>query len=135
MLDILPFRTAYVPIRPHLVLNENPSNIFDKFPPSNNGREHYYNSIFKAARLNASVFERETSGQCLWVNNSNVCTGIFGMIMKNELDTSFIPSGFDPFRSYQLFSPLLFGMIFIPFGITLYLFQIQLDDRYICCFL
>ena len=109
MWDIIPFRAAYVPIRPYLVLKDDAKTYYDRFPSISDDREFFIDSLLRASKLNATIKEAETSGQCLWVNNSNVCTGIMRMMYENEVDTSLLSSTLVQYQTGNLFPDLKFG--------------------------
>jgi len=110
MWDILPFKTAYVPFGSLFKLKQNPTSYYDRFSPSPNENEHLLNSVLKATRLNATIEEEDTQGHCLWVNNTNVCTGIMKMIMDGHVDVSLLVSSLGSYQSGTLFPQLKFGL-------------------------
>jgi len=107
--EILPLKTAYVPIRPYFELKENPKTFYDKFKPINDGDEFIANSLLKYSRLNATILEANSLGQCLWINNSNSCTGIMKMVMENEIDAGIEISSLNSYQTQNLFPELKLG--------------------------
>jgi len=109
MWDLIPFKTSIVPVQPFYVLKENPTSYYDRFPLQPNGRELFVQDVLKYSRLNATILESDTMGQCLWVNNTNVCTGIMRMIMENEIDAGLLPLNLVSYQTENLFPDLKFG--------------------------
>jgi len=65
MWDILPLKTAYVPVRPYFQLTVNPKTFYDKFQSIKDGEEEFIlNSFLRFSRLNATVNEADSMGEC-----------------------------------------------------------------------
>jgi len=109
MWDVIPLRTVFIPIPPYFVLKDKPTSYYDKFEPDTNGQDFWFNDFFKGGRLNATISEANSLGKCLWINNTNVCSGIMNMIMNNEVDAAFIRGPLDSYKDGNLFATLKFG--------------------------
>ena len=109
MWDIIPFRTVFIPVPPYFVLKDKPTSYYDKFKHYTNGEELWFNDFFKGGRLNATISEASSLGECLWTNNTHVCSGIMNMIMNNQVDAAFIRSPLDSYQDGNLFPTLNFG--------------------------
>jgi len=111
MKQLLPFKTAFVPVRPFFVLKEKPETFYDRFPESGDGQEFILNSLLKAAGLNATIYEQDSSGECLWANKTTtVCTGIMKMLMEGTVDASLVPTPLNAYKTGDLVSKLKFGV-------------------------
>jgi len=109
MWDVIPFRTVFVPIPPYFVLKDKPTSYYDNFKPDTSGQDLWFNDFLKGGRLNATISEANSLGECLWINNTHVCSGIMNMIMNNEVDAAFISHSLYSYQDGNLFPTLKFG--------------------------
>jgi len=108
MWDILPCRIAFVPIPPSFIINDKPRAYYDKFPAVDD-EEFILNTLLRGARLNTTVEESNTAGECLWINKTTVCTGIMKMLKENQTDASILATTLTVNQDENLFSDLKFG--------------------------
>jgi len=115
MSDILPYKTAIILIKPFFDLQDKPKDIYDKLIPDQSGREYIANFLLRYSRLNATIVEADTIGQCLWINNNYNCTGIMKMVMENEVEGSLLYTPLDAYQSGDLLPKLTFGSFVTDF--------------------
>ena len=104
-MNLLEVRATFVPVPPYLDINTNPVDIFDKL--TTNG--YVWNTLLRAAKLNATVTRSEKVGECRWINNNCNCTGIFGQLFEGSIDFSLISLTHEHYDDKNLFTQLSIG--------------------------
>ena len=110
--EILDMKAAFMPMFPFWELVKKPRDIYDVYTTTVGD---VYNTLLRFARVNQTTMFSSMAGQCVWINNTSVCTGIYGQLMSNEVDFSSVPLDFtDSYDHGDLFSPLYIPSVVSP---------------------
>ena len=91
--------------------NESPSNVFDKAMVTVESANVKHNDLFRLARLNVTLVESDTVGECKWIRNQSHCTGLMSLLTSGKADFSTVNFPFEDYDNRELFPNLKISRI------------------------
>ena len=108
-MELIPAKVAFISIPGFIMKNEYPKNVFDKAItiPERSKLLHY--DLFRLARLNVTLVDAQSVGNCNWINNQSKCTGCLELLTSGKADFAPRTIEYESYNHMELFPNVKMG--------------------------